>query len=187
VGDRLVEGEDADGIDRLEGSGLGGIGGRQQELARPQRACQIGEGERATHRPQSAVEAQLAAEDAVRHGRGRQVVVGDEQGEGDRQVEVVALLAQVGGGEVDHHRTWRQVVATVADGAAHALAALAHGRVGEADELQLRQAEAGVDLHLDRQRVHPPGGAREHAGEHHRLQTQGTAGSLHGRAGARGA
>ena len=89
-----------------------------------------------------------------------------EQREGDREVEVVALLAQVGRRQVDRHRARRQVEAAVAERRAHPLAALAHGGVGQADDLHLRQAGLDVDLDLHRPGFDPPGRGGERAGEH---------------------
>ena len=83
---------------------------------------------------------------------------GREQRRGDRQVEVVALLLQVGGGEVDDHDLRLHREAAVLDRRAHPFAALAHRGVGKAHDLHLRQTVVDVDLDQDRAGVDAPGG-----------------------------
>jgi hypothetical protein len=166
VGDGVVERGHRDDGQAAERRALHGVLGRQEQLAHVEAPRELGEGERAAHRPQRAVEPQLAAEEPAGDELRREVVVRDEQRHGDGEVEVVAFLAQVGRRETDDDRSRRQVVTAVPDGAAHALAALAHGGVGQAHELEPGQTEARVHLDLDRQRFDTPGSAGEDAGEH---------------------
>ena len=86
-----------------------------------------------------------------------------------------ARLADVGRRQVDGDAVRRELEPGVADRAAHAVAALAHARVGQADHRERRQAER--DVHLD---VHGAGVDAEdrrgpQAGEHGtaRLQEHG--------------
>ena len=85
--------------------------------------------ERAAHRPDCAVERELAKDDGV-----VDLASGNETGrrqhaEGDREVEGRAHLADVGRGEVDRHVTPRKFETGVPDGALHTVAALAHAGV----------------------------------------------------------
>ena len=97
---------------------------------------------------------------------GRELPVRCDQAERDRQVEVAALLAQVGGGEMNDDGAMVELDSRVADGAAHALLALAHRGVAEADQVGLRHAEAHVDLDRDQLGVDAPGGGAEDGGQH---------------------
>ena len=164
---------DADDRNATERRRLGGVGGRQQHLRRPAAEPEIGDRQRPSHRPHGAVEAQLAGEQPAGDRLLRELAVGDQERQRDRQVEVVALLAQVGGGEVDHHRPRRQLEAAVLDRRPHPLAALADRGVGEADDLHLGQPEADVDLDLDRPGVDPPRGGGGGAGEHRPEERKG--------------
>jgi hypothetical protein len=75
-----------------EGRRFGGIGRRQDQLTAATRCRELGQGERAAHRPERAVEPELAAEQAVAHGILGEQLVADQHAESYREVEVVALL-----------------------------------------------------------------------------------------------
>ncbi len=70
---------------------------------------------------------------------------------------MVAVLAEVGGSQIDEDGLWREVESTVLDRRAHALAALTDGRVGQTDDLDLRQTVVDVDFDLDRAGFDAPG------------------------------
>ncbi len=77
-----------------------------------------------------------------------------------------ALLALLGGREVDRQPPHREVELGRGDAAAHALARLLHGAVGQADDDERRHAVGDVRLDVD-----PPGGdprqpERERARDH---------------------
>ena len=73
----------------------------------------------------------------------------------DRQVERGAGLAHVGRREIDRDAMGRKVEAGVPDRRPHAIAALAHAGVGEADHREERQAEGDVDFDGHRVGVDP--------------------------------
>jgi hypothetical protein len=98
-----------------------------------------------------------------------------QQGQGDGQVEMAALLGHVGRGQIgdDPHRRQRQTDA--GEGPADPLPALGHRLVGQADDGEGRMIAAGqlLDLH-----VHPSGvdaleGHRDNAREHAALPLSG--------------
>ena len=89
-----------------------------------------------------------------------------DEADRDRQVEVAAFLAQVGGGEMNDDGAMVELDSRVADGAAHALLALAHRGVAEADQVGLRHAPPHVDLDRDQLGVDAPGGGAEDGGQH---------------------
>ena len=86
----------------------------------------------------------------------RDLLVGREHRQGDGEVEVVALLAQVGGREIDDDGLGFQVEAAVLDRGAHPLAALADRGVGKSHDLDLRESVLDVDLYLDGAGFDPP-------------------------------
>ena len=122
--------------------------------------------QRADHRDERAVERELAQ----RHLRGHLVrgqdLHGGEERERDRQVEVRAFLGEVGGGEVDGDPLRGQREAHGGHRRAHPLLGLADRLVGEADEVEGRQAGGDGALHLDEARLHALKchrvGARDH-------------------------
>ena len=80
---------------------------------------------------------------------------GDQQRDGDGQIVVAAFLGEIGGREVDDDAARRQRQAQRADGGAHALAAFADGLVGQADDIEVRQAAAEMDLDIDGDDIDP--------------------------------
>ena len=99
------------------------------------------------------VERQLADGRIALDGVGRDGAHGHHHGERNRQIEVAALLGQVGGGQVDRDVLEGQAQADGVQRIAHALAALGHGLVGQADDGQHVLARADAHLHLDRPRL----------------------------------
>jgi len=76
-----------------------------------------------------------------------------EDAEGDREVEATSFLGQIGWCEVDGDALLRVLVARLQERGAHAILALAHGRLGQADDRRLRDAAAQVHFDLDRRRL----------------------------------
>ena len=146
----LAEGLGGPDVDALDEGGLVGVGGGDDDGAEAAVAQGQHDGQDAADAPHLAAERQLA-----HHGHGfqeRQFVgaVGGEQGQGDGQVVDGALLAEVGGGEVDGHRGRLQAEAGVAQGRVHAVDALLHRRVRQADDARARLLGGeGVDFDLD--------------------------------------
>jgi hypothetical protein len=166
VAHRLVERAHRDDAHRFEGGRLAGVGGWQQDLADAKPGAEVGDGQAAPHRPDGAVEPELAAKQPLDQGRLRQMPLAGQQSERDRQVEMVAFLAQVGRRQVDDHHQRLEVETAVADGGAHPLAALPHRRVRQPDDMHLGDPVMDVDLHLYGPGLDPPGGRGSRAGEH---------------------
>ena len=159
--------------------GRPGASRRQEELPGREAAGQIGDREATPHRADGAVEAELAADEAPGERLLRELPVGGEQRQRDREVEVVPLLAEVGGREVHGDRPGGQVEAAVLQRGANPLPALADGGVGQADDLDLGQAVLDVDLDIHRPGLDPPGGGGNRTGEHHPRETPAGVSSLH--------
>jgi hypothetical protein len=96
------------------------------------------------------------------------VIPRDQDGARDRQVEARAALAQRRGGEVHRHALEREREPRVQDRRADTLARLAHRPVGEADDGEVREAGADVDLDSDAARLEAVDRERGDAGEHAR-------------------
>ncbi len=92
-----------------------------------------------------------------------------QDADGHGQVEAGALFLDVGGGEVDGDVRRRHVEPGVLDGGADAVAALAHGGVGQADgmEVILIGLDSGeVDLDVNDVRVNAVDSSAEGFEEH---------------------
>lgn len=97
-------------------------------------------GEDAAYGAHGAVEAELSQDEEVGEGGFGDHGFGDEDREGDRQIEAAARLAEIGGREVDRHLLERQVVADGLERALDPRRAFFHRRCGEADDAVLQQA-----------------------------------------------
>jgi hypothetical protein len=162
--DRLGEAPQPQHRDGFERRRFGGVGRRQQDLLEAQPAPEVGDGEAAAHRADGAVEAELAADQPAGQGLLRDLLVGREHRQGDSEVEVVPLLAEVGGSEIDDDGLGFQVEATVLDRGAHPLAALADCGIGEPHDLNLWESVVDVDLDLDGAGFDAPGGGGDGSG-----------------------
>ena len=65
------------------------------------------------------------------------------------------LLGEIGGREIDGDAFGRKPEPDRVQRAAHALAALGHGLVGQADDGEGGHAGADLDLHIDAARLDP--------------------------------
>ena len=81
--------------------------------------------------------------------RGIQLTGRGEDADGDGEVKVCALLAQVGRSEVDGDLARREIFAAVFESGTHALAALLDGSIGQPDQFVAGQPALYVRLHLD--------------------------------------
>jgi hypothetical protein len=122
-------------------------------------------GQHARHRVQCAIQRQFAecrvtAQVLARHHLHRR-----QHRQGDRQVEVAALLQQIRRRQVDQHPPRRQRQADGAERRTHPFARLAHRLVGQADQQQGGCAARDLHLHLDRHRLDAGEGERAHAGD----------------------
>ena len=92
---------------------------------------------------------------------------GREHAQRDRQVVRGARLPHIGRRQVDDDAVLGKLEAGIANRRVHAIAALAHPGVGQADQLKAGQAEAQVDLDVHGTGLDADDGgaleAREHA------------------------
>ena len=119
----------------------------------------------AAHRADRAIERQLAQRQIAPRRIRRDRTDRDQHRERDRQVEVAALLEQVGRRQVDGDPPGRQADAQSTERAAHALAQFADRLVGQADDRE--RGQAGADLHLDVDRLDVDAGERDGMGVGH--------------------
>ena len=104
------------------------------------------------------IEAELADRDIFGQGLGIEHPHRDQHAERDRQIEMRALLGQIGGRQVDGDPLGRQRQPDRAERRAHPLAALAHRLVGQADQDEGGQPRSQLHLYLDRPRLEPEKG-----------------------------
>jgi hypothetical protein len=145
--DGVVEGGDGNHVDPGHHAGFGGIAGGHEERREPFPARVQGHRQHAAHRAHAGVQRQLSHHERALEPAGFDQPGRAEDADRGRQVEGGAFLAEIGGGEVDGDALDRELEARVVDGGAHPVAALANGRVGEADRAEGRQARC--DVHLD--------------------------------------
>ena len=115
---------------------------------------------------QGAVEAELAEHGEFRHRVGRRHPHGDQQAERDGQVEMAALLEQIGGRQINRDALGRQGQAEGAEGGAHPLAGLGDRLIGQADHREGRQAGGDMDLNIHIARLDAVKGDRVDMGDH---------------------
>ena len=161
------------GRENLEVAGPGrlpAVGFRADE-AEPHRGRRHRSRQRARHRRDLSVETQFTHGHPAIERVDRKHAHGSQQRQGDRQVEVAALLGQVSRGEVGHHALGRKGQADPGQGAAHPLTALGHGLVAQADDLETALLAVGRgDLHVDPPGLHPLERDRHDLGEHRFLR-----------------
>jgi hypothetical protein len=90
------------------------------------------DGEHASHGLDSSIEGELTQGDGVLSPPWLEYAGGGENAQRHGQVEARADLADLGGRQVDGDPVHGELESRVADGRAHAIAALAHGGVREA-------------------------------------------------------
>ena len=122
--------------------------------------------EHAAQRLHRALERQLADEEHALERLARRRAERAQRGRGDGEVEPAAGLLHVGRREVDDDAALADVDAHVRQRALHAHAALANGRLGEADELEERRTRAGLDLDANGVSVETDERGAERGGEH---------------------
>ena len=165
--ERLGERADAVDLQPVHGGGLGGVLFRHDDGAVAALPRLDGHREDAADGAQRAVERELAADEhLVQHRLRDPARARGEEAERDGQVERRALLAHVGGGEVHGDGAARHGEAGVLERGPDAVAALAHGAVGQAHHGPPRQVGFDVGLDLDGQRVDSEDGAAPDTAEH---------------------
>ena len=110
-------------------------------------------GKRAGDRGDRAVKRKLAEHAIALDGVRRDGADRHHQPERDGKIVVAAFLGQVGRREIDGDALWRQREADGVQRAAHPLAALGHGLVGEADNGEGGEPRPDLHLHIDGTRL----------------------------------
>ena len=168
VGDRLGEVAHRHGLDAAQLGLARRLGGAEDPLE-PGAPRALGDGERAAHGPDAAVERELADGRVLGEPLGRKLPRRRQHRERDREVEAGSFLAQTGGSEVDGDPLQRPFELRGADAAADAVLGLGAGAVGEPDDREAREAAVDVRLDLDAPRLEADervgDGAREHSRE----------------------
>ena len=120
-------------VDAFDDGGFGSVGGGKDEVGNVFLAREDGDGQHAGDGAHAAVESQFADEQEAIDVVDAQRAVSAEDSDGDGKVESGAFLFEVGGSEIDGDEGGRNGVAGVLDGGAHAIAAFAYCRIGQAD------------------------------------------------------
>ena len=154
--------------DRLDAAELRLAGrlGRAENPLEAGAARTFGDGERAAHRPDAAVESELADGRMLGEPLDRNLPRRSQHRQRDREVEAGAFLAQPGRREVDRDPLQRPLELRRPDAAANAVLRLRAGAVGETDDREAGEATVDVRLDLDTPRLEADesvgDGAREH-------------------------
>ena len=146
MGEQLLDALHRVDLQALGQSGLRGVVRRDKEPLYPQRPGGQGHGQHAPHRAHLAGEAHLPHKGAPLQ-RGVQTAGGLQDAQQNGQVVHRALLAPVGGGEVDGDPGDREFAAHVADGGPHPLLGLLDGGVGQPHQLEGGQTPGQIALH----------------------------------------
>ena len=137
--------------------GFPGVGGRNKQSPDSVFSGEsVGAGENSADGPHSAVEAEFSEYGADRQVFGIDHAGGGEDAEGDSKVKSGALLAQVGGGEVDHGDSPRGCQAGADDCRTDPVAALFDRHIGQPDDGDGTVSGGGrgdVDLDFNRMGV----------------------------------
>lgn len=161
-------GQRGGGVDRHVGQRcrFRGALARQHHRSYLARAGEARHRQASGHAAQRAVERQLAEEQHPIERAHRDDLLRGEDPDGDREIERGAVLAHVGGREVDRHLARGQLPAGVGDRRAHAHAALLDRARAQPDEVVAGQAERDIDLGADRVRLDAEESGRMNLREH---------------------
>ena len=164
--DGFDQGPDREDVEPANNRRLAGIGARQKNAGESLTPCRGRDGQHAPRGLDGAVERDLANDDDVGDGAALDDALGGQDAKRNGQVERRSGLSHVGRCQVDGDAMWGEFEPRVANRAAHAVAAFAHARVGEADHRESRQPERDVDFDVDRTGVDTEHGGRTKGGEH---------------------
>ena len=139
---------------------------RQDEGLRARGACGQRHGERAAHRSNGALEAQLPEHDDLPQPLDTDLLGGGKNPHRDRQIERRTLLAHICRREVYGDALQREGVTGVGDRRIDALAALLHRAVRESDGSESGEAVGDVGLDVNQVGVNTEYRRRANAGEH---------------------
>lgn len=151
-------GEGGDG-DREEPSQrrLPGVLRRDQGPAQAALAARRGQGQHAARREHGAVEAEFAQDEGVRPpGLGDQLARHGQHPQGHGEVQMGALLLELGRRQPDHEPAVGEDVAGVAHRSGDPIARLAHRPFGQAHDAEARQPARKVGLHAHQVRPRAP-------------------------------
>ena len=123
----------------------GGIQGQDDPLVAGL-AGHLGDGERPRHRPDAPVQAELSHQQEMPGARQFPLPGSGDDADGDRQVVAAAVLAQVGGGQVDDDPLAGNPESQRLQRRGRAQEALLDGRVGQSDQVD-PDPPVDVDLH----------------------------------------
>ena len=157
--DRLAQVGDAIDIDALDQAGFAGVVQRNEDGAVPGVFRLQGEGEDSLDRAHAPVEGEFADDGALFQGAVLEFLAERDNADGDGQIEARALLAHIGGGEIDGGAPLGFGVGHVADRRPHPVAALFDRRVGQANDDDAGVAFANIDFDLDAERIDTVQGA----------------------------
>jgi hypothetical protein len=164
--DRLGERRDRQHAETRDDGGFAGVRRGQQNAVGPGAPSRSGDRQHATSGVNRAVQRQLAEQHELRHVTPFDDAGGGEDAERDRQVEGAAGLADVRGRQIDGDPVRRKLEAGITDGTPHAIPALAHAGVRQADHREHRQAERNVDFDVHRARLDAEDRRAPQTGEH---------------------
>lgn len=165
--DGVGQGVDGEHLDLLNDRRLAGVLAGDEEPLEAPPAGPDGHRQDAPDRPDGPVQGQLADGGAIREVVRLDLPGGDEQAEGDRQVEGPGVLAEVGRGQVDDGPAGRAGVPEVGQGPLDPVDALPDGQLREPDQDGLGDRRGDrVDLDLDRDGVDPGQGEGVQLGQH---------------------
>jgi site-specific DNA recombinase len=162
----IVKGGDRDDGDAADDGGLGRVARRNEKPRDAAAPAVERHRQHAADRPDMSVERELAEGDRVLDETRLDDPRGREDAERHRQVEGRAFLAELGGGEVDRDAIHGEVEPRVPDRGAHAITALAHGRIRQAHRREGRQARGHVHLDEDVGSFDAENRGRAHPGQH---------------------
>ena len=162
----LVERRDRDDADAADDGGLGRVACRDEEARKAAAPAVKRHRQHAPDRADMAVEGELAEGDHVLDEPRLDDARRRQDAQRHRQVERRAFLANLRGGEVDRDAVHGEVEPRVPDRRAHAIAALAHGRVRQAHRREGRQARGHVHLDEDVCGLDAEDRGRAHPGQH---------------------
>ncbi len=147
----LGHGPDDSNLPRPDQGDLGPIPGWSEELGA---LAGCGNDDHAGHRPDTSVQTQLTRHPQVGDGLGRQLTVGDQDCNGNRQIQTGTLFAHVAGCEVDRDAPLGPTQAAVAQRRPHAVPGLPAGRVGHTNYRIGRKTVANVNFNPHRDAVY---------------------------------
>lgn len=160
----VLGGADVDAVDQCR---LGGVACCDDDAPHPGGAGGENRREHSARRAQAPVQAELGEPDRRADSGGRHRAGRAQDREAHREVEPRADLADVGREQGHRDASVRPVGAGVLHGGAQPVTRLRHRGVGQAGEVQARQAGGDVALDLDQLAVEPGERDRQCARERH--------------------